>query len=69
MPRKLPPVSRLLSVPEAAAEYRIGQRTLRRYIAEGWVTGWRFGPRMIRVDRREMDALLRPSRTSGGDAA
>ena len=74
MPRKkLPPVSRLISVSEAAAEYRIGVRTLRRYIADGWLTGWRYGPRNIRLDRRELDELARqldgPPRRVGGDAA
>jgi len=35
-------------------------RTVRRYIADGRLTGYRMGPRLIRVDMAEVDALLSP---------
>lgn len=55
-----------------AAEYLgVSDKTLRRMIASGVVTGYRAGPRLIRVDLNELDAMLRPipSATFGGDAA
>lgn len=33
---------------------------LRKFIAEGRITGYRLGKRAIRVDVRELDALLIP---------
>jgi excisionase family DNA binding protein len=49
-----------------AAEYLdTSPRTIRRAIAEGRVTGYRFGPRTLRVDLDEIDALLRRVRTAG----
>ena len=53
-----------------AAQYReVSEKTLRRYISEGRLTGYRFGPRMIRVDLNELDALFRPIPTANGGAA
>ncbi|UQB74694.1 helix-turn-helix domain-containing protein [Rhodococcus ruber] len=51
---------RLATIPQAADEYGVCTKTIRRYIAAGRITGYRFGPRMIRVDLDEIDALLRP---------
>lgn len=51
---------RLTTIPRAAEEYGVCTRTIRRYISAGRITGYRFGPRMIRVDLDEIDALLRP---------
>jgi excisionase family DNA binding protein len=44
-------------------------RTVRRMIARGELTGYRFGPRMIRVLAADVDALLRPIPTTTGGAA
>lgn len=44
------------------------ERTLRRMIAAGRVTGYRAGPRLIRVDLNELDAVLRSIPTAGGAA-
>jgi len=53
----------------AAAEYAsVAPKTIRRYIAAGRITGYRMGPRLIRVDLAELDRLLRPIPTAG-DAA
>lgn len=51
---------RLASIAEAAAYVRCSSKTIRRRIAEGSLTGYRFGPRAIRVDLDEVDRLLRP---------
>ena len=43
------------------AEYlSLTEAGLRKYIAEGRITGYRLGKRAIRVDVRELDALLTP---------
>jgi excisionase family DNA binding protein len=51
----------------AAAAERLGvcTKTVRRWIAEGRLTGYRVGPTLIRLDAAEVDALLRPIPTAG----
>lgn len=56
---------RLVSIAVAADEYGVSTKTLRRYIAAGRLTGYRMGPRLIRVDLNELDALMRPIPTAG----
>ena len=52
--------ARRLASLQVGAEYAgVHVNTLRRRIAEGAVTGYRFGPRLIRVDLDELDAMLR----------
>lgn len=51
---------RLSSIPDAADTYGVHHTTIRRWISQGRITGFRFGPRMIRVDLNEIDAMLRP---------
>lgn len=58
---------RLASIPQAADEYGVHSRTIRRYISAGRITGYRFGPRMIRVDLDELDAMMAPM--AGGRVA
>ena len=41
-------------------QYGVSEKTLRRYIAEGKITGYRLGPRLIRVDLDEVEQLLTP---------
>lgn len=63
MPAKhlLPPSPRrLVSLAEAGEYADVSPRTLRRYIASGRLTGYRVGPRLVRVDLNELDANLRP---------
>ncbi len=59
---------RLVSIPQAADEYGVCTKTIRRYISAGRITGYRFGPRMIRVDLDEIESTLRPLATAGGAA-
>ena len=59
---------RLESLTNAAEQYGVTTKTLRRWISAGRITGYRFGPRMIRVDLDEIDALLRPLATGGASA-
>jgi excisionase family DNA binding protein len=57
----------LQSVSLVAAATILGchTRTVRRYIADGRLTGYRMGPRLIRVDLAEVEALLRPIPAAG----
>lgn len=58
----------LASLVHAAEAYGVHPHTLRRRIADGSLTGYRLGPRLLRVDLDELDAMLRPvppARTTG----
>ena len=54
-----------LTIAEAAERIRVNPKTIRRRIADGSLTGYRVGPRLIRLDPAEVDALLRPIPTAG----
>jgi excisionase family DNA binding protein len=58
---------RLVSLYEAAEYTRTSERTIRRRISDGTLTGYRMGPRLIRVDQHELDATLSP--IPAGDVA
>ncbi len=58
----------LLSIAQAAEHIGVNPRTIRRRIADGCLTGYRMGPRLIRVDLNELDAILRPIPTAGDGA-
>ncbi len=45
---------------ESAERHRCSTKTLRRRIAEGKLTAYRFGPHLIRLNPAEVDELLRP---------
>lgn len=60
MPKRLVPLS-------IAAEYaNVNPRTLRRYIAAGRLNAVRVGPRLIKIDLNELEAIFQPV---GGGAA
>jgi excisionase family DNA binding protein len=66
---KLTPNARdFIGPADAAAYLNVSEKTLRRYISSGRLTGYRVGPKLIRIDRAELDALLSPI-PAGGDAA
>jgi len=57
----LPDSRRWLSQAEAAEYLGVTDRTIRNYIRSGVLTGRRLpGSRLIRLDRLELDAALRP---------
>lgn len=58
-------VRRLVAIQTAADYAQVHPRTIRRRIADGCLTGYRFGPRVIRIDLDELDATLRPIPTAG----
>lgn len=51
---------RLTSIAAAAEFADLSTRTIRRYVAEGRLVGYRVGPRLIKIDLNELDALARP---------
>ena len=59
---------RLASIEQAARYAGCNPRTIRRRISAGDLTGYRMGPRLIRVDLNELDAMLRPIPTFNGAA-
>ncbi|MBJ7340638.1 helix-turn-helix domain-containing protein [Mycolicibacterium sp.] len=59
-----------VTISQVAEQYELSTRTIRRYIAEGRLTAYRIGPRVIRLDaeqvRRQLDGD--PVGTSDGVA-
>jgi excisionase family DNA binding protein len=53
-------IRQLVGLSAAAAYADLSTRTLRRYIAQGKLTGYRIGPRLVKVDLSELDQLARP---------
>ena len=62
----MPTQAKLVSQQIAAAHAGVSVDTIRRRIADGSLTGYRFGKRMIRVDLNELDALMKPIPGAGG---
>jgi excisionase family DNA binding protein len=50
----------LMGLPQAAQYADVHARTIRRWIASGVLTAYRVGPRLIKIDRHELDGILRP---------
>jgi excisionase family DNA binding protein len=48
-----------LSLGDVAQELGVNVRTVRRYIASGQLAAYRVGPRLLRVDRADLDAFVR----------
>jgi excisionase family DNA binding protein len=57
---------RLVGLAAAAAYADVSTRTLRRYIAQGRLTGYRVGPRLVKVDLDDVDRLAQPIPTARG---
>lgn len=58
----------MLSIADAAHLTGVSDKTIRRRIADGSLSAYRMGPRLIRVDLVELDLLLRPIPTAGAGA-
>jgi excisionase family DNA binding protein len=52
------PAQRLVSPTAAGAYAGCHERTIKRRIDDGTLTGYRWGPRLLRVDLDEVDAML-----------
>lgn len=53
------------SLAQAAGRTHVSVRTLRRWIAQGRLKAYRAGPRLLRLDPDEVDALMKPSLRTG----
>ena len=51
---------RYAKLKEAATYLQVTERTVRQMIADGRLTGYRSGSRIVRVDLNELDAAMRP---------
>ena len=49
---------RLARLADAAAYANCSAQTIRRRVADGTLTGYTLGPRILRVDLNELDAVL-----------
>jgi hypothetical protein len=54
------------SIARAAEFSDLHPQTIRRYIRDGVLTGYRLGNKTVRVDMAELAALLQPIPTAGG---
>lgn len=59
-------VRRYVTMSTAAEYLDMTEAGIRKFIAEGRLTGYRVGTRAIRVDLREVDDLLVPIPSAGG---
>jgi excisionase family DNA binding protein len=59
MPQPARKPSRPASITDAAKYAPCGRRTIQRYIHQGKLPTWRFGPKMLRVDLDDVDRLFR----------
>lgn len=50
----------MISITETAEFLGVSTKTVRRYIADGKLSAVRMGPRLIRVDKSSIQALMRP---------
>jgi excisionase family DNA binding protein len=53
------PHRRYATIRQAAEYLAVNERTVRDMIADGRITGYRNGPRLIRVDLNDIDANMR----------
>ena len=58
----------LVGINQASDYADVSTKTLRRWIAAGRIPAYRVGPRLLKIDLNELDAMLRPIPTSGGRA-
>ena len=54
---------------QEVAEFGVSTKTIRRYIAAGRLTAYRFGPRMIRLDADQVRRELLGAPVGGDDSA
>jgi excisionase family DNA binding protein len=70
LPQRTKSARRYATVAAAAEYLQCNERTIRRHIADGTLTGYRLGERIIRVDLNELDEVVRPIPTvSDGDVS
>lgn len=53
-----------LTLAEGSDILRLDEKTIRRYVAQGLLRGYRVGPRALRLSADEVHALARPIPTA-----
>jgi excisionase family DNA binding protein len=61
-----PASRRLVGIAQASEYADVHPITIRRWVAAGRVPAYRAGPRLLKIDLNELDAMLRPVPTAGG---
>ena len=56
--------SRLISLADAADYYGVSTKTIRRWISDGRIEGYRVGPRLLRVRMDSLDSASRKLATA-----
>jgi excisionase family DNA binding protein len=56
----IPSLRRWVSIQDAAEYLGVTDRTIRAMIADGRLTGYRSGTRLVRLDLNEINAAMRP---------
>lgn len=59
------PARQLASIAQAAEYAGVSVKTIRRYIIAGRITGYRVGPKLLKVDLAELDAIIQPVAAAG----
>jgi excisionase family DNA binding protein len=65
MPARRKPPRRLVGIAAAADYAGLHHQTLRAWIRQGRITGYRFGPKLLKIDLDELDALAAPVAAAG----
>jgi hypothetical protein len=60
---------RRVPLAEGSVYAHLSIKTLRRYIADGRITGYRAGVKLIQVDLDEIDAIIKPVPAARNGAA
>ena len=60
MPQSITARRRYVKIAEAAEYLQVTDRTIRQMIADGRLTGYRSGSRLVRVDLNQLDDAMRP---------
>lgn len=62
------PARKLAGVFEAARYCDVDHKTIRDWIAKGLITGYRVGPKLLKVDMNEIDrVIIRPVSAAAGN--
>jgi len=56
----MPVTPRFTTIPAGATYAGVSSDTIRRRIADGSLKAYRFGPRQIRIDLADLEAMFRP---------